>query len=396
MSGKNERREVEIHGRCDRRFEAVRRAFAREFNEGNERGAALCVTLEGEPVVDLWAGTRDPAETQPWEADTLANVYSTTKGITAIAALRLVDEGLLDLDAPVARYWPEFAAAGKEEIPVRYLLTHQAGLAAVRSPLPADALYDWPAMTSALAAQEPWWNPGSAHGYHALTYGWLVGELIRRLRGRSVGAVVRDEIARPLGAEFEIGFGPELDARVAPLRQGPIHPVPGGVGVDMLKELKENPEGLFAKAFSNPPLLGVVSPNTRRWRAAEIPAANGHTSARSLARIYAALANDGRLDGVEILSRETIERARAEQVNGMDRVLRLTTRIGLGFFLPTADEPLGPNSRVFGHGGAGGSYSMADPENRLSFGYVMNWMHTGAWLVDPRPRRLLTAIYGCL
>jgi len=386
----------EIHGRCDARFEPVRRAFAGEFEQGNELGAALCITLEGETVVDLWAGQRDEERTLPWERDTLANVYSTTKGLTAIAAHRLVDEGLLDLDAPVARYWPEFAAAGKEALPVRHLLSHEAGLAAVRKPLPLDALYDWDTMTSALAEQEPWWEPGTDHGYHALTFGWLVGEVVRRIRGRSLGTVVREEIAAPLGAEFEIGFGPELDARVAPLIQGPIHPPEGDVGLDMMKEVTENPDGLFAKAFTNPPVLGGASPNDRAWRAAEIPAANGHTNAHSLARIYAALANDGTVDGVTLLSRDAIARARKERVYGKDRVLSLPTRLGLGFFLPTREEPLGPNPDVFGHGGAGGSYGMADPENRMSFGYVMNLMHTGAWLVDPRPRRLLAALYGCL
>ena len=386
----------EIHGHCDERFEPVRRAFASEFEAGRELGASLCVTVEGTPVVDLWAGHRDEARTLPWERDTLANVYSTTKGLTAIAAHRLVDEGVLDLDAPVAKYWPEFAAAGKARLPVRYLLSHEAGLAAIRKPLEPGALYDWETMTGALAEQEPWWEPGTDHGYHALTFGWLVGEVVRRIRGASLGTVVRDEIAAPLGAEFEIGFGPELDARVAPLVQGPIHPPEGPDGVDMMKELVENPEGLTAKAFSNPPVLAGVSPNAREWRGAEIPAGNGHTNAHSLARIYAALANDGSVDGVELLSREAIERARAEQVYSKDRVLPFQTRLALGFFLPTREEPLGPNPNVFGHGGAGGSYSQADPENRMSFGYVMNLMHTGGWLVDPRPRRLLAEVYGCL
>jgi CubicO group peptidase (beta-lactamase class C family) len=387
---------TEIHGRVHEKFARVRDAFAKEFDDGNEVGASLCLTLEGEIVVDLWAGSKDREGEQPWKRDTLANVYSTTKGISAIAAHRLVDEGLLDLDAPVARYWPEFAQNGKERLPVRFLLSHQAGLPAIAKPLAPETLYDWDEMTRLLAEQKPWWEPGTAHGYHAITFGWLVGELVRRIRGKRIGDVVREEIARPLDAEFEIGFGPELDARVAPLLQGPLHPPPPDkAGLDMLSQIQQNPDGMLARTFANPPLL-MISPNSRAWRAAELAAANGHSNAYSLARIYGALANGGALGGVRLLSRDAIERARAEQVNGADRVLPLPTRLGLGFFLPTDEEPLGPNPNAFGHGGAGGSYSMADPEHRLSFGYVMNLMHTGLWLVDPRPRRLLAAAYGCL
>jgi CubicO group peptidase (beta-lactamase class C family) len=387
---------TEIHGRVHPKFGRVKDAFAKEFADGNEVGASLALTLAGESVVDLWAGTKDREGKQPWLRDTLANVYSTTKGITAIAAHRLVDEGLLDLDAPVARYWPEFAQNGKEHLPVRYLLSHQAGLAAIATPLAPETIYDWDAMTGHLAAQKPWWEPGKAHGYHALTFGWLVGEVVRRIRRKRIGDVVRDEIAKPLGVEFEIGFGPALDARVAPLSQGPIHPPPdGGAGMDLMQQIQANPEGLLARTFGNPPIL-ALSPNDRAWRAAELAAANGHSNAHSLARIYGALANGGAIDGVRLLSRAGVERARAEQVHGKDQVLPLTTRLALGFFLPTEEEPLGPNPRVFGHGGAGGSFSMADPEHRLSFGYVMNLMHTGLWLVDPRPRRLLAAAYACL
>lgn len=387
---------IEIHGHVEPEFAAVRDAFASELEAGNELGASLCITREGETVVDLWAGHQDAERTRPWRRDTLANVYSTTKGITALAAHRLVDEGLLDLDAPVARYWPEFAQKGKERLPVRYLLSHEAGLCAVAAPLAPETIFDWDAMTRHLAEQEPWWEPGRAHGYHAITFGWLVGELVRRIRGRKIGDVVRDEIARPLGAEFEIGFGPELDARVAPLVPGPVHPPPSDkVGLDMLSQIQQNPDGMLARTFANPPLL-TMSPNDRAWRAAELAGANGHSNAFSLARIYGALANGGVFDGVRLLSREAIDRARAEQVDGPDLVLPLRTRLALGYFLPTDEEPLGPNRSAFGHGGAGGSFSLADPEHRLSFGYVMNRMHTGLWLVDPRPRRLLAAAYGCL
>ena len=383
-----------VHGRCASRFERVREVFREGFESGAEVGASLCVTVEGETVVDLWGGYVDSERSREWERDTLANVYSTTKGITAIAAHQLVDEGKLDLDSPVAEYWPEFAAAGKESLPVRHLLCHRAGLPAVRKRLPSGALYDWSVMTAALAEQEPWWEPGTAHGYHALTYGWLVGEVIRRITGKSVGAIVREAIAEPLGVEFHIGCGPELDTRIAPLIEGPIHAREGEASFDLVGEIAKNPDGLLAKAFANPPVIGAA--NKREWRAAEIPAANGHTNAHSLARIYSALALGGEFDGVRLLSAEQIERARTEHSSGKDAVLPMTTRLGLGFFLPTEEEPLGPNPKVFGHGGAGGSYSQADPENRMSFGYVMNLMHQGLWLVDPRPRALLAAVYESL
>jgi CubicO group peptidase (beta-lactamase class C family) len=383
-----------IHGFCDPRFESVREVFRRGFESGAELGAAVCITVDGKTVVDLWGGWIDEERTRPWERDTLANVYSSTKGITAIAAHQLVDQGKLDLDAPVATYWPEFAAGGKAKVPVHHLLSHRAGLAAVRKSLPPGALYEWDAMVEALAEQEPWWEPGTAHGYHALTYGWLVGEVIRRVTGRSVGTVVRESIADPLGVEFHIGCGPELDERIADLVQGPIHVPEQGAGFDLVAEILKDPQGLLAKAFANPPVIGLA--NRREWRAAELPAANGHTNAWSLARIYAALALGGEIDGVRLLAPESIERARTEQVHGPDRVLSLSTRLGLGFFLPTDQEPLGPNPNAFGHGGAGGSYGHADPEHRLSFGYVMNLMHQGLWLVDPRPRALLAAAYDSL
>jgi CubicO group peptidase (beta-lactamase class C family) len=379
---------VEIEGRCDARFKRVRELFEAGFESGAELGAGLNVVVDGREVIDLWGGFADKDRTRPWRRDTLANVYSTTKGITAIAAHQLVERGELDLDAPVARYWPEFAQNGKAEIPVRMLLNHRAGLAAIAKPLAPDDLYDWAKMTSALAEQAPWWTPGEEHGYHALTYGWLVGELIRRVSGMGVGRYVREHIAAPLGAEFWIGLPEELDARTAELIQGPI----STDGPNLMERITAEPEGVLAKAFGNPPVL-LISPNSRQWRAAELAAANGHTTAPALARIYAALANGGELDGVRILRPETIERARTEESYGPDRVLTLTTRIGLGFFLPPENEPLGPNPRTFGHGGAGGSLGVADPEAKLGFGYVMNLMHTGAWLADPRPRALLDALY---
>jgi CubicO group peptidase (beta-lactamase class C family) len=247
-------------------------------------------------------------------------------------------------------------------------------------------------MAAALAQTAPWWEPGKAHGYHALSYGWLVGELVRRVTGRSLGRYFREAIAEPLGIDFHIGLPDALEARVAELVQGPIHAAPGA---DLFALIFRDPESMLFKSFMNPP-LDLRAPASRAWRAAEIPAANGHGSAAALARVYGALATGGELDGVRLLSPETIELARTEQVYGRDEVLPFVTRVGLGFFLPPREEPVGPSFRVFGHGGAGGSYGQADPEARMGFGYVPNLMHPGLWLVDPRPRALLAAVYAAL
>jgi CubicO group peptidase (beta-lactamase class C family) len=383
--------EIAIHGHCDERFARVKAVFRAGFESGTEVGAAVSVVVDGESVVDLWAGWMDAARTRPWQRDTLVNVFSTTKGMTALCAHRLVDEGRLDLDAPVASYWPEFAAAGKEEVSVRQLLSHQAGLCALREILPADRFYDWNAMTRALAAETPWWQPGTRHGYHALTFGWLVGELVRRVTGQSLGTYFRKEVAEPLGADFYIGFGEELDDRVAELIQGPIHM---DQGPSFIETILKDPQGMVAKAFLNPPLLGDV-PMSSRWRRAEIPAANGHGSAAALATIYGALAVGG-FDGVQLLSRAGIERAREVQVYGPDAVIPLVTKIANGFMLAPAEEPCGRNPQAFNHAGAGGSLGYCDPENRMGFGYVMNHMHFGAWLVDPRARALVDAAYEAL
>jgi CubicO group peptidase (beta-lactamase class C family) len=372
-----------VEGICDPRFASLRDIFEKSFADGEEIGAAISFCLDGELVVDLWGGHRDQAQTQPWTRDTIVNTYSTTKGMTAICAHQLVERGLLDVDAPVAQYWPEFAANGKESIPVRWLLSHQAGLPAVRKPLPAAAMYDWNAMASALAEQEPWWEPGTRHGYHALTFGHLVGEVIRRVSGKSVGTWFRENVAGPLGADYHIGFGPELDARVSdlygtiappsPAKGGPI--IPGPLG-DFLRDMTD-PTTMAGAAFLNPP-GGADRVNTRAWRAAEIPAANGHGTATALARIYGALARGGELDGVRLLQRESIDRARTEQAFGPDAVLGgLPMRFGLGFMLRTDFMPISPNAGAFGHPGAGGSIGMADPDAKVGFGYVMNKMKMG-------------------
>jgi CubicO group peptidase (beta-lactamase class C family) len=383
---------MEVQGTCDARFERVRALFAEQMGQPGELGAGVAITLGGRRVVDLWGGVADAARTTAWTPDTIVNLFSTTKGMAAICAHRLVDQGKLDLDAPVARYWPEFAQADKGDLPVRFLLDHSAGLVAVDRPLPAGSMTDWTVMTEALAAQAPWWTPGTEHGYHALTFGWLVGEVVRRVSGRSIGAYFRDEIAGPLGADLWIGTPPEADARTAEIVMA--MPQPGEASLMAEIILKAKPYAL--KAFMNPiPAPGGV--NSRGWRGAEIPAANGHGSARALARIYGALANGGTQDGVAVLSQESIDRARTVQRSGLDNVLPLLkTRFGLGFQIGTDDEPIGPNPRAFGHSGMGGSFGFADPEAQLGFGYAMNRMENGVFLIGPRATALMNAAFECL
>ena len=384
---------IEVQGQCDSRFSAVEDAFRENFASRDEVGSSAAVYLGGKLVVDLWGGYADAARTRPWERDTIVTVYSTTKGMTAICAHRLADQGKLDLDAPVARYWPEFAQAGKSDLPVSYLLSHRAGLPAVQAPVPPEAMFDWDRMTTELAAQKPWWEPGTKHGYHAITYGWLVGEVVKRITGKSLGAYFREEIAGPLGLDFHIGFGPEHDARTAQMIAAPPPP-PGET--DTLQELmSQDPESMTAKALTNPAFTPGVTDNTREWRASEIPAANGHANGRSIARAYAALSLDGELDGVRVMSSGAIDRAIVEQSNGMDAVLDVPTRFGLGFMLSSETFPMEPAKRAFGHAGAGGSMGIADPEAGIGFGYAMNQMRTEAG-DDYRYVNLLKAVYASL
>jgi len=387
---------VVIQGVCDPRFQGVKEAFAQNFADYGEVGAAVAVVVGGRAVVDLWAGHADAARSRPWQRDTIVNVFSTTKGITAICAHRLADQGLLDIDAPVAKYWPEFAQAGKEEIPVRYLLSHRAGLPAIRALLPPGSAYNWERMTSALAAEEPWWEPGSKHGYHALTFGYLVGEVVRRISGQSLGTYFRKEIAEPLGLDFHIGLSEQNDARVAEMLPMPL-PEPGED--NLIAKAFSDPQSMTFKAFANPPDLMVpATVNSRQWRAAEMPAANGHSDARSLARIYGALAQGGEIDGVDVLSLDEIERARVEQSCGDDAVLLgLPSRFGLGFMLDLPEHKIVPQGDMFGHPGAGGSIGFADSEAGVGFGYVMNKMIVPPdYFIDPRWRGLVDATYAAL
>nr|WP_202434546.1 MULTISPECIES: serine hydrolase domain-containing protein [unclassified Streptomyces] len=381
----------QIHGHCDHRFAAVRDAFVGNFAAHGEVGAAVTVLLDGEPVVDLWGGWADVARIRPWERDTVVNVWSTTKGPTALCAHVLADRGLLDLDAPVAAYWPEFAAAGKESVLVRHLLSHRSGVAGLREPHSLAQLYDWEATTAALAATEPWWEPGTRSGYHAISYGFLVGEVVRRVTGLLPGEFLRKEITGPLDIDFTIGR-PEKDAhRVAEL----VRPY---TVVREQAALFARMEPVAIASLLNPG-TGTEAANTPEWRAAEIPAANGHGTARAVAALYGIVAGRGSLNGRRILSAEAAERIREGQGSCRDLVLGAgfthETELGLGLWLSGPNGSYGPNPRAVGHDGAGGSCGLADPEAGIALGYVMNRM--GPHIADdPRKTTLVDAVYGSL
>jgi CubicO group peptidase (beta-lactamase class C family) len=380
---------VPISGWCDPRFGPVSEAFSDNFAQRGECGAAVCVAVEGRVVVDLWGGYADAGRTRPWERDTLVNVFSVGKAMTALCLHRLVGQARLDVDHPVARHWPEFAAAGKEAVTIAQLLSHQAGLPAVRRRLPEGAMLDWRAMTTALAEQETWWEPGTAHGYHVNTFGFLVGEVVRRITGRTLGSFFRDEVAGPLGADVHIGLEESSDHRVAEfLWTAPLPPpaAPTGLSDEQLMELNAyaNPSGLSG--------AGVI--NTRAWRAAEVPSTNGHATARGVARVYQALAAGGVIDGVRVIDADALAAATIEQVYGEDRILHRPSRFGLGFQLTHDERPLGPNLRAFGHFGVGGSLGFCDPDAGVAFGYVMNEM--GPRWQNPRNQALINAVYASL
>jgi len=386
---------VQIEGQCDPRFEGVRECFARNFTELREQGAAVAVHVAGRLVVNLWGGMRERAG-DTWTEDTLVNVYSTTKGLAALCIARLVDRGELDPDARVADVWPEFAHAAKSEIRLRTLLCHAAGLAAIDTPLPSAALYDQVTMAGALADQAPNWAPGTAHGYHAQTFGFLLAEIVRRASGKTLGRYLRDHIAGPLQAEAYIGLPEALDARVAKVTRALGEVTPAGE-VDLLAVWKREPESLTARAFNNPaPQPGAV--HTRAFRAAELPSSNGHASALGLSRIYAAASGRAPAGAAsDVFSAAVGARCAEEHVFGQDLVLRVRTRFGPGFMLsqPDGTGRFGPNPRSFGHPGMGGSVGFADPDAPLGFGYVMNRAGAGI-LIDERARRLIECVYACI
>jgi CubicO group peptidase (beta-lactamase class C family) len=362
---------VEIHGTYEERFTGVRDALASSL-DSDDVGASAAVYLDGEPVADIWGGYADAARTVPWERDTITNVWSVTKTMTALCALILADRGELDPGAPVAAYWPEFAAAGKDGVLVRHLLSHTAGLPAWDGPFAVEDLYDWPAATARLAAQAPSWEPGTAVGYHSLTQGHLVGEVVRRVTGRGLGAFFAAEVAGPLGADFHIGLPAEHDHRVAPVIEPPVKS-------ERWDEL----------------LVTVDEANTPAWRRAEVPAASGYGNARSVAAVQSVLACGGAVRGVRLLSESGCELALAEQFRGTDRVLNMPVRYGMGYGL-NSEGMLSPNPRTCFWGGRGGALVVVDLDARMTIAYVMNQMLDPGARSDYRAFGIVTAAYDAL
>lgn len=382
----------DVDGYVEKGFEGVRDAFLRNFAEHGDVGASVALLVDGRPVVDLWGGVADPASGRPYNADTVQVVFSTTKGATALCGHLLAQRGLLDIDAPVARYWPEFADAGKGDIPVRWLLSHQAALPTIDPVLSFEEAMAWDPVVSALAAQAPLWEPGTAHGYHSHTYGWLVGELVRRISGQSLGSFFASQVAQPLGLDFWIGLPESEEHRVAPVVDEHLLSIDGSDPAvrASLPWRVMSMNGVFADG-------GVF--NTRALHAAELGAAGGITNARAVARLYAAII--GTVDGgpaEPLLTPEQVEIARAPQSVGKDQVLSMAgmeieTAVGLGFWPASAAAPFG-GKQGFGHPGAGGSVGFADPENGVGFGYAMNKVVFGA--PDPRSGLLVRAAYDAI
>jgi CubicO group peptidase (beta-lactamase class C family) len=365
------------------RFAAVRAAFDANLQSGADVGASFCATQEGEVGVDLWGGWADEAKTRPWEKDTIVNVYSTTKTMTFLCALIVADRGELDFDAPVARYWPEFAANGKADVKVSHLMAHSAGLSGWREKITIADLYDCDKVTALLAAQAPLWEPGTKSGYHAVTQGYLVGEVIRRITGKSLGTFFREEIAEPLGADFWIGLPASEDHRVADL----IPPPPGGA----LGEMEWDEIGKIT--FTNPN-VDVAETRTRAWRGAEIPAAGGTGNARSIARIHAILANGGVAQGKRFLSEAGCRKALEVQIEGDDLIFKAPAKFGMGFGLPGPQVPF-PHPNTLFWGGYGGSLAIIDMDAHTSFGYAMNKMGGGT-VGDARGFSMLMAMWQAL
>ena len=375
-----------IQGTVARGLEAVRDAFAANFERTGdyaEVGAALCVYRRGDKVVDLWGGHTDRARAKPWTADTLVNVWSTTKAATAVAVARCVDAGLIAYDQPVAEVWPEFAAAGKGAITIGQVMSHQAGLPGFVEPTTLDEFYDWDLLTGRLAAQAPVFEPGTMSSYHAATYGFLAGEIVRRASGRTLGTLLREEVFGPLGAGFHVGLPVSEDGRVAELLAA------------------DNPVVVPLEQLPLPVQLGLSNPaqdparvNMRVWRAAELPALNGHASARGVARLYAALAEGGSLDGIRVLSAGALAQMTAIVSDRDDLLFGANPQWGMGV-LHNLIGIYGPNPRTFGHSGWGGSYGCADPDAGVAIGYVMN--HMGPDLMgDPRGKALADAVFAAL
>lgn len=382
----------------------MREALRENVAQRGELGAAVNVSVEGRVVVDLWCGWADAARSRRWRSDTVVNAFSVGKALAGLCVLMLASRGRLDLDARVAGSWPQFAAGGKDEITTRQLLSHQAGLAAIERELPGGSLYDWEQVVGALAEQRPWWTPGRGHGYHVHTFGFLAGELVRRVSGETIGSFLRREVAEPLGAEASFGLAESERSRCAEYLFDPgiVASAQSGLRTAVDPRLRE-------LAYMNPPgATGIGTVNSDAWRGAELPSANLHASARGIAKVYAALVDCMRPGGVTrsngtrpgsaaakpLIDRDVLAEATSEAASGDDLVLGRPSRFGLGFQLSQPERPIGRNPGSFGHFGSGGSLGFADPDAQLAFAYVTN--RGGRQWQDPRNRALVDAVYEAL
>jgi CubicO group peptidase (beta-lactamase class C family) len=374
-----------IEGAFDERFGALGELLSASIDSGADLGASVAVTIDGELAVDIWGGWVDEERTRPWERETIVNVWSTTKTMMAMSALILADRGQLDLDAPVATYWPEFAANGKQDVLVRHVLSHTSGVSGWAQPVEVDDLYDWEKSTAMLAAQAPWWEPGTSSGYHALCQGHLVGEVIRRITGRKLGEFFADEVAGPLDLDFHIGLDPSEFHRVTNV----IPPPPLPIDLTTL-----DMDSVLVKTFTGPAPSADVA-WTSEWRRADIGAANGHGNARSVARAQAVVACGGTLDGVQLLSPSTVQQIFRVQADGVDQVLGVPSRFGMGYGLPNESFPYLPDGQICFWGGWGGSVIIVDVGRRMTIAYMMNRMDAGL-VGDTRGENLVRAAYAAV
>ncbi len=374
---------VEVQGTCSERFEPVKAALADKLASGDELGACIAINVGGHTVADMWGGYRDEARTTPWTKDTITNVWSSTKTVTNLAALMLADRGQLDVYAPIARYWPEYAASGKQDIEVRHLLAHTSGVSGWEQPFVTRDMYDWDKSTAQLASQAPWWEPGTASGYHALNQGHMVGEIVRRITGKSLKRFVAEEVAGPLGADFQIGALERDWDRIADV----VPPPPLPFDMDSI-----DPQSPAFKTFTGP-VADAAAANTPGWRHADMGACNGHGNARSVGRILSAVSLGGEVDGIRLLGPKTIDLIFDEQASGVDLVLGVPLRFGIGYGLPNETIPYLPDERICFWGGWGGSVIIMDLGRRMTISYMMNKMGPGIVGSD-RSEAYVRAVYG--
>ncbi len=383
-----------IAGFCDSAFAAARDAFRENFRARNELGAAVCVFVDGRMVVDLWGGHQDGERTRPWQRDTLVNIYSVGKGIASMFVLSLVEQGLLALDRPLCEIWPGIAQAGKQHITLRMLLAHRGGLPGVRHPLPPEALWDWSTITNALAGQEPFWEPGSAHGYHVNTHGFLIGEPVCRRLGAPFGSALRERLTGPLGADCHVGLPLAEHARVAPIAQGAAGPITDAqAGVrEHLSSGDEATDAMLASVYFNPlGISGFGVVNLPQWRSATIPSTNAHATARAVALLYDTFMRRDAADG-GIVGPGLRTEASSIQSDGTDRVLGKHSRFGLGFQLSRPGRRIGGSDHGYGHFGYGGSLGFADPASGVAFAYLTN--RPGKRFENERADALITSVYA--